>query len=79
MKTVTFFFTGRSKNTEDTFLLRLLSFNILAQNLLETYHFLYKRHNKQALDWNIRKSLIIEEILEAEANVCIYIFYILFC
>ncbi|XP_020280505.1 protein angel isoform X2 [Pseudomyrmex gracilis] len=60
---------GRSKSMEDTFLLKLLSFNILAQNLLETYHFLYKRHNKQALDWNIRKSLIIEEILDAEANI----------
>ncbi|XP_070157664.1 protein angel [Polyergus mexicanus] len=56
-------------NTEDSFILRLLSFNILAQNLLEDHSYLYQDHNKKALNWKIRKTLVIQEIREADANV----------
>ncbi|KAL6264812.1 hypothetical protein P5V15_004907 [Pogonomyrmex californicus] len=56
-------------NTEDSFILKLLSFNILAQNLLEDHLYLYTNHNKKALKWKTRKSLIIQEIFEAKANV----------
>ncbi|XP_011335312.1 protein angel isoform X2 [Ooceraea biroi] len=58
-----------SSNAEDAFMLRLLSFNILAQNLLEDHSYLYMNHNKKALNWKIRKPLVIQEILDAEANV----------
>ncbi|XP_024882164.1 protein angel-like isoform X1 [Temnothorax curvispinosus] len=58
-----------SNNTEDYFILKLLSFNILAQNLLEDHSYLYMGHNKKALNWKTRKPLVIQEIFEAEANV----------
>ncbi|KYN50202.1 PREDICTED: protein angel [Cyphomyrmex costatus] len=58
-----------SNNMEDFFILKLLSFNILAQNLLEDHSYLYMDHNKKALNWKTRKSLVIQEIFEAEANV----------
>ncbi|XP_012539183.1 protein angel isoform X2 [Monomorium pharaonis] len=61
---------GRSTNSmEDFFILKLLSFNILAQNLLEDHSYLYMDHNKKALNWKTRKPLVTQEILEAEANV----------
>ncbi|KAG7188904.1 hypothetical protein KM043_008509 [Ampulex compressa] len=56
-------------NSDEFFVLRLLSFNILAQNLLESYPYLYKKHDKQALAWHVRKELLLEEILQAQANV----------
>ncbi|XP_076239915.1 protein angel isoform X2 [Calliopsis andreniformis] len=58
-----------ASNSEEFFILRLLSFNILAQYLLETYPFLYKHHDKQALSWNIRRQLLLQEIIGAQANV----------
>lgn len=54
---------------DDSFVLRLLSFNILAQNLLEDYSYLYQNHNKEALSWKTRKPLVMQEIREADANV----------
>ncbi|CAL7933021.1 unnamed protein product [Xylocopa violacea] len=58
-----------TSNSEDSFILRVLSFNILAQYLLETYPFLYKEHDKLALSWKIRRQLLLQEILAAQANV----------
>ncbi|XP_043594224.1 protein angel isoform X1 [Bombus pyrosoma] len=58
-----------TSNSEESFILRVLSFNILAQYLLETYPFLYKAHDKQALSWKIRRQLLLQEILGAQANV----------
>lgn len=63
---------------ENVFTLRLLSFNILAQNLLESHSYLYQDHDPAALSWEIRKPLVLQEILEAEANVCIFISFILY-
>ncbi|KAK0163207.1 hypothetical protein PV327_006913 [Microctonus hyperodae] len=56
-------------NVDTDFILRILSYNILAQNLLETHSYIYKHHNFDALDWNIRKVLVQQEIIEAGANV----------
>ncbi|XP_043258281.1 protein angel isoform X1 [Colletes gigas] len=58
-----------TSNSEDYFILRLLSFNILAQSLLETYSFLYKHHDKRALSWKTRRQFLLHEILETQANV----------
>lgn len=57
-----------TSNSEE-FVLKLLSFNILAQYLLDTYPFLYKSHDKRALSWKIRRQLLLQEILGAQANV----------
>lgn len=54
---------------DDAFVFRLLSFNILAQNLLEAHPYLYLQHNREALPWDIRKPLLLQEILEAQADV----------
>lgn len=61
--------TKMASNSEEYFILRLLSFNILAQCLLDTYPFLYKTHDKRALSWKIRRQLLLREILGAQANV----------
>ena len=58
-----------TSNSEEFFVLRVLSFNILAQYLLETYPFLYKEHDKRALSWNIRRQLLLQEILGTKANI----------
>lgn len=58
-----------TSNIDDSFILRLLSFNILAQNLLEDHSYLYQHHNKKALNWKTRKPLVIQEIREADANI----------
>ncbi|XP_017885683.1 protein angel homolog 2 isoform X2 [Ceratina calcarata] len=54
---------------EQHFVVRILSFNILAQCLLETFSYLYKGHDQRALSWENRRQLLLQEILEARANV----------
>lgn len=49
--------------------MKLISFNILAQDLLELHPYLYKNHDRQALNWEKRKPLIIQEIMESKAQV----------
>ncbi|KAJ8670732.1 hypothetical protein QAD02_001991 [Eretmocerus hayati] len=56
-------------NQEQPFEFRILSFNILAQDLLDTHSYLYAGHNKSQLSWEKRKPLIVQEILESEAHV----------
>ncbi|XP_011505786.1 PREDICTED: protein angel [Ceratosolen solmsi marchali] len=56
-------------NPNELFVFKLLSFNILAQDLLETHAYLYRYHNKQALSWQKRKRLLVQEILESQAHV----------
>lgn len=54
---------------DDAFVFRILSFNILAQNLLEAHPYLYMQHDREALSWDIRKPLLLQEILQAQADV----------
>lgn len=56
-------------DADDAFVFRLLSFNILAQNLLEAHPYLYLQHDRQALHWDVRKPLLLQEILGAQADV----------
>lgn len=58
------------KTSNNTFVLKLLSFNILAQNLLETHSYLYLKHDKKILLWKKRRRLLLQEILESNAHVC---------
>ncbi|XP_008210018.1 protein angel isoform X1 [Nasonia vitripennis] len=60
---------NKTINPEESFTFKLLSFNILAQDLLETHAYLYRDHNRQALPWEKRKPLLVQEILESEAHV----------
>lgn len=56
-------------NSDEHFVLRVLSFNILAQCLLEAFPYLYRGHDQRALSWENRRQLLLQEILEAQANV----------
>ncbi|XP_014211610.1 protein angel isoform X2 [Copidosoma floridanum] len=56
-------------NSEESFTLKLLSYNILAQDLLETHYHLYKYHNEEDLPWETRKPLILKEIMESKADI----------
>ncbi|KAK2586648.1 hypothetical protein KPH14_011693 [Odynerus spinipes] len=56
-------------DADDAFVFRLLSFNILAQNLLEAHPYLYLQHDRRALPWEVRRPLLIQEILRAQADV----------
>lgn len=58
-----------STNSETHFVVKILSYNILAQNLLEMHKYLYSEHDKAALIWEKRMILVQEEIMKAEANV----------
>ncbi|KAL7306298.1 hypothetical protein TKK_0001727 [Trichogramma kaykai] len=56
-------------DTEKEFVFKILSFNILAQDLLETHRYLYKYHDPRTLPWTVRKPLLIQEILDSEAHI----------
>lgn len=47
----------------------LLSYNILAQNLLEAHPYLYKGHDNRALPWNHRNFRLIQEILSVNPQI----------
>jgi len=47
----------------------LLSYNILAQNLLESHMYLYDRHDRRALTWKHRKSRLQQEILSIQPHI----------
>lgn len=47
----------------------LLSYNILAQNLLEAHPYLYRNHDDRALPWNHRNYRLIQEILNINPQI----------
>lgn len=47
----------------------LLSYNILAQNLLEAHPYLYNAHDQRALSWQHRFNRIVQEILTINPEV----------
>jgi mRNA deadenylase 3'-5' endonuclease subunit Ccr4 len=51
------------------FLFRLISYNILAQRLIEDNPFLYENCHEHHLFWNRRRDRLINEILNQNADV----------
>lgn len=47
----------------------LLSYNILAQSLLEAHPYLYNEHDRRALTWRHRSNRIVQEILAINPQV----------
>uniref|UniRef100_A0A336N0R2 CSON007738 protein n=1 Tax=Culicoides sonorensis TaxID=179676 RepID=A0A336N0R2_CULSO len=47
----------------------LLSYNILAQNLLEAHPYLYRHHDPRALSWNYRNYRLVQEILSIQPQI----------
>lgn len=54
-------------NTSFTF--KVMSYNVLAQTLLEGHMYLYKNHDRRALGWARRWGLIYEEIKDENPEV----------
>jgi protein angel len=58
-----------AKATPYQLLFTVMSYNILAQELLESHLYLYDKHESSALKWGHRKEILLSEIREANADV----------
>lgn len=47
----------------------LLSYNLLAQSLLEAHRYLYQNHDKRALSWKHRYNRLVQEILSINPQI----------
>lgn len=47
----------------------VMSYNVLAQQLLENHKYLYRKHDIRALTWEYRSTVLLKEIREADADV----------
>ncbi|XP_045478732.1 protein angel homolog 2-like isoform X1 [Harmonia axyridis] len=59
--------TKNKKNKE--FVFTLMSYNVLAQDLVESHGYLYKEHNRKALEWEVRWLNILKEIGDADPDI----------
>lgn len=66
-----------SQSDKPGFVFSIMSYNVLAQALLEQHPYLYVQHDKNALDWDIRWNNLLNEIKKFSPDVCIGIIY--FC
>lgn len=48
---------------------KVMSYNILAQDLLEIHRYLYDYHDPRAINWPHRYELIIHEILDCKPDI----------
>lgn len=53
----------------------LLSYNVLSQRLLEKYSHFYDWSDESVLKWNYRKTILLNEIRQFNADVSIVIYY----
>lgn len=47
----------------------IMSYNVLAQSLLEEHSHLYRRNDERALEWKVRSKVLWKEIIEADADI----------
>jgi protein angel len=47
----------------------LMSYNILAQDLLDGHNYLYAQHDQTALDWSHRYRILMREILSLQPQI----------
>ena len=57
------------QQTPEDFEFKLMTYNILAQELLETHSYLYRNHDRRALNWPHRYKLLIREILDERPEI----------
>ncbi|PSN34240.1 hypothetical protein C0J52_18029 [Blattella germanica] len=60
---------GKMKESSQNLKFTLLSYNVLAQDLLCSHPYLYKYHHNETLKWKYRSTLLLKEIREADADV----------
>lgn len=62
--------TSKKKpSKKQTFEFTLMSYNVLAQNLLNDHPYLYKHHNRKALDWETRWRNLFNEIKTMKPDI----------
>lgn len=66
-----------SQSNKPGFVFSIMSYNVLAQALLEQHPYLYVQHNKKALEWETRWENLLTEIKKFYPDVCIGTIY--FC
>lgn len=49
--------------------LKVMSYNVLSQSLLEEHHYLYVKQSPKILSWSYRSQLILAEILTVNPDV----------
>lgn len=49
----------------------IMSYNVLAQKLLEDHKYLYRKHDTRSLAWEFRSKVLLKEIKEANADVSV--------
>jgi protein angel len=57
------------KNTPYHLLFTVMSYNVLAHDLLQSHPYLYYKHQPDALEWKHRSQILLSEIQEANADV----------
>lgn len=53
------------------FIFTLMSYNVLAQDLLQDHPYLYRNHNPISLEWKPRWKSLLREIKRINPDVCI--------
>lgn len=66
-----FNFSAKHKSSDFS----LLSYNVLAQELLEKNSFLYNWSDGSVLKWEYRRSILFDEIRQFNADVSIVIYF----
>lgn len=64
-------FSAKHKSTDFS----LLSYNVLAQELLEKNDFLYNWSDESVLKWEYRRSILFNEFRQFNADVSIVIYF----
>ncbi|KAK9875648.1 hypothetical protein WA026_009446 [Henosepilachna vigintioctopunctata] len=57
------------QNKDKKFFFTLMSYNVLAQDLVENHRYLYKHHDNDALGWQVRWVNILKEIGDANPDI----------
>ncbi|XP_069687243.1 protein angel homolog 2 [Periplaneta americana] len=61
--------SGKPKETTYHLIFTIMSYNVLAQDLLRGHTYLYHEHKSEALTWEHRSKLLLTEIKEANAEI----------
>ncbi|XP_044749357.1 protein angel homolog 2-like isoform X2 [Coccinella septempunctata] len=61
--------SSHNKGGNKKFVFTLMSYNVLAQDLVQNHEYLYREHNKQALQWEVRWLNILKEIGDANPDI----------
>lgn len=55
--------------TNDGVRFKLMSYNVLAQDLVDMHRYLYKEHEQNYLAWDVRWKNLMKEITEHDCDV----------